>query len=733
MKKLSIVTPCYNDGKDIGRLIDSIYDQDYKNIEMIVVNDGSKDSTKRELAKMQKKYPQLKVIHFTENKGACVARNEGAKIATGDYLSFLPADSKLYPGMARNWVEFLNDNPEYDFYYGGYRITDEEYNELSVYMGDEFDPYFLEVNNYIDGSFPLRKELFEKMAKKNTEYYGYEMGAWDYNIKSLQDWDFWLNAVKWCDAKGHYYADAFFETVQPHAGGLSHDSHIHWIERTNTIKKKFGIPDRKICVSGIGAKFHARNIAKLLNADYKDSVSFKPHKYDMVYMVGFMGNPAETFAYCQGLRVLHWIGSDVLNMKNMKEQADKGNEVAKQNYAKHMNFLFNNIDVHFTEYEFTQKELEAMGIQSRILPLPPKNLYSPMPLPEKFTVAMYDPYVNKTFYNPDLVKGIAKKMKRVKWKFYGDPMIQGKKDNIEHLGKLNSEEMAKMIAESSCLIRLVPHDGLPLGPIEFMTAGRQVITNTDMPYAMKPKSLKEKDVMEAVKLAMKSKLDEKAPQYYTDLCDKEKYKNTIIGLIDYEPQKYWDGRATSWHKIHFEDKDLKDAYILSSEIKELKPESILDIGCGDGKWYPELSKIAKYKGIDFSKELIDYAKETFKEGDFEVKKIEDIKDNYDVMFSFTSLLHIKPEKIKEVIENLKSHCKYLVLIEPITLDQDINTTVGVGPIRTLNPIIIQEQQNNKIISGVKSSFCHEYGKYLTIKKQISLGPRVLMVCEGLLQ
>ncbi|MBI2723274.1 MAG: glycosyltransferase family 2 protein, partial [Bacteroidetes bacterium] len=125
MKTISFITPCYNDGDTIEKLIKSLVDQDLSDIEIIVVNDGSTDNSKIILDGLKEIYP-INIIHFEKNKGACVARNEGAKIAQGKYFSFLPADAILYPGMARVWFNNLEEQPDYDFLYGGYRLIDED-------------------------------------------------------------------------------------------------------------------------------------------------------------------------------------------------------------------------------------------------------------------------------------------------------------------------------------------------------------------------------------------------------------------------------------------------------------------------------------------------------------------------------------------------------------------------------------------------------------------------------
>lgn len=708
---LSFITPNYNDGKTLERMVDSIMDQDYKEVEQIIVDDGSTDDSKEIINKLLKKYPDRLRALFLDHQGACIARNEGAKIAKGQYLSFLPADAFLYPGVARIWVEFLDEHPEYGFLYGGYKFTDDNYHEMYSYLSEEFDPYLLEVTNYIDGSFPIRKELFDNM------------GGWDSSIKSLQDWDFWLNAVKKHGARGYFIRDVFFETTYPHVGGLSFDSANNWIARTDAIKKKYGIPNRKICVTGMGAPFHAKRMAKLLDADYKENPASKPHNYKMIYLIGAYwgmvdGNQSfiipQLFQGTDAMKVMHWVGTDILQLKSSNEQTRK----------QILDWMYNNIDVHLCEFEPTRVELEGLGIKARVVPLPPAIEYVERPLPKKFTIACYLPYVNKAMYNPQLVADVMKRVKGVDWKIFGDPTIIGKKDNVEHCGKV--EDMQSLIDGSSALLRLTVHDGLPITALEFMNAGRQVITNVDIPHVIKPKSLQEKDVITAINKAKKSKLTDEAREYTREVSSHENYKKSVYDLMEYDPKTYWEQRAELWDAIEGTQRDQKEEYIVANEIAKLNPSSLCDVGCGNGKWYEVLKQFG-YTGIDISKTLVEKARQKHPEGEFHALPLENIDTlgkKFDVLFCYTTLLHVKPEKIAEVAEYLRGKAKYLVVVEPVVKP---NPQAIMG--RKLHPSAVNEVKEGKIVFGVESSFVHDYAKYFNVVKMIDLSPRALFVIE----
>ena len=92
-KKVSVIIPAYNSEKYIDRCLESIYGQTYKNIEVIVVDDGSEDNTKLVVDRMSEKI-QIKYI-YQENTGAAGARNHGLQLISGDYVTFCDSDDKL--------------------------------------------------------------------------------------------------------------------------------------------------------------------------------------------------------------------------------------------------------------------------------------------------------------------------------------------------------------------------------------------------------------------------------------------------------------------------------------------------------------------------------------------------------------------------------------------------------------------------------------------------------------
>ncbi len=92
MKKISVIIPVYNTEKYLKRCFDSVIEQDYQNLELVIINDGSKDNSELIIKEYKEKYPNLISYYKKENTGVADTRNFGIEKATGDYIMFLDSD-----------------------------------------------------------------------------------------------------------------------------------------------------------------------------------------------------------------------------------------------------------------------------------------------------------------------------------------------------------------------------------------------------------------------------------------------------------------------------------------------------------------------------------------------------------------------------------------------------------------------------------------------------------------
>src|SRR5471030_677133 len=106
---ISILIPCYNEGENAADTIHAALAQHYPNIEVIAINDGSKDNTAAVLDALAAQDPRLRVLHLAENQGKAVALRMGAIAARSEYLVCIDGDALLAPNTAAYLVAPMLD------------------------------------------------------------------------------------------------------------------------------------------------------------------------------------------------------------------------------------------------------------------------------------------------------------------------------------------------------------------------------------------------------------------------------------------------------------------------------------------------------------------------------------------------------------------------------------------------------------------------------------------------
>ena len=125
---VSIIIPVYNVELYICKCLDSCLSQTYHNIEIIAIDDGSKDNSGLILDMYSQKDSRIKVIHQS-NKGVVIAREEGIKIAKGNYITFVDSDDYIDKDFIEKLV-IQSQQHDCDIVTCGYRIVDENYRLL---------------------------------------------------------------------------------------------------------------------------------------------------------------------------------------------------------------------------------------------------------------------------------------------------------------------------------------------------------------------------------------------------------------------------------------------------------------------------------------------------------------------------------------------------------------------------------------------------------------------------
>jgi glycosyltransferase involved in cell wall biosynthesis len=113
---VSVVIGVYNAERYLAEAIESVLGQDYRPIELIVVDDGSTDGS----GTVAQRYSEVSYLH-QPNGGNGAARNTGIGVATGEYLAFLDADDRFTPGKLTRQMTALEQDPELDLVFGHVR------------------------------------------------------------------------------------------------------------------------------------------------------------------------------------------------------------------------------------------------------------------------------------------------------------------------------------------------------------------------------------------------------------------------------------------------------------------------------------------------------------------------------------------------------------------------------------------------------------------------------------
>tara|TARA_R110000868_G_C10965998_1_gene769103 strand:+ start:399 stop:2435 length:2037 start_codon:yes stop_codon:yes gene_type:complete len=184
---VSVIIPAYNRSQCIRTAIDSVLNQDWKNIEVIVVDDASTDNTVDLINEINDH--RVKLLQRDSNGGAAAARNDGIIASRGEYIALLDSDDKFLPGKIRTQVQALIQSK------GRYRLSCtgltleltseniivEKFHPEPV---DEFISLFMGCDLSPGSTLMAEKKLFD------------EIGYFDTSLRRFEDWDWLIKAVK---------------------------------------------------------------------------------------------------------------------------------------------------------------------------------------------------------------------------------------------------------------------------------------------------------------------------------------------------------------------------------------------------------------------------------------------------------------------------------------------------------------------------------------------------------
>ncbi len=180
---ISVIIPCYKQAEFLPEAVESVIAQTFTNWEVVIVDDGSPDSTGLVADELAEHHPTRRIRAVRQaNAGLARARNAGIERARGSYILPLDADDRIGPTMLERTHRLLEEQPGVAIAYTDVqRFGDEN----DVIRAADFSPTILPAASHLNYCSLYRREVWEAVGGYNANMvYGYE------------DWDFWVGAVE---------------------------------------------------------------------------------------------------------------------------------------------------------------------------------------------------------------------------------------------------------------------------------------------------------------------------------------------------------------------------------------------------------------------------------------------------------------------------------------------------------------------------------------------------------
>jgi glycosyltransferase involved in cell wall biosynthesis len=192
--KISVIIPTYNRSGKLINALNSVLNQTYQQIEIIVVDDNSVDDTELKMKGFCEKVKSIKYIKHHINRGGGAARNTGVSYATGEYIAFLDSDDLWINTKLEEQIKLIIST-DISMVFTGFNMIEELTNKIidKYIVKNLKKPYEkLLFTNYIGttSTILIKKQVFE------------DVGGFNINLSSCQDWDLYLKVSKKYKIKG---------------------------------------------------------------------------------------------------------------------------------------------------------------------------------------------------------------------------------------------------------------------------------------------------------------------------------------------------------------------------------------------------------------------------------------------------------------------------------------------------------------------------------------------------
>ncbi|MCL6263677.1 glycosyltransferase [Craterilacuibacter sp. RT1T] len=196
---VSVIIPAYNHASFVKECLDSVLNEGYPNIEIVIIDDGSQDGTAEQIERWIKDHDHEIPIKFIsqENSGVSKVLNRCIALARGEYILPLASDDGLISGGIASRVNFLNAHHEYGAVFGDCMVVDNVGSK--IFSSGIFEMHGVRKGGYLQSSHQLAKEIIWRWAVPGPvviyrKSYLCSLGGFN-NKRKVEDWDIYLRMV----------------------------------------------------------------------------------------------------------------------------------------------------------------------------------------------------------------------------------------------------------------------------------------------------------------------------------------------------------------------------------------------------------------------------------------------------------------------------------------------------------------------------------------------------------
>lgn len=185
--RVTVIMPAHNAGRYIAQAVASVLDQTYRDLELLVIDDGSTDETGSILSRISD--PRLRVVRLPRNQGLVAALNEGLSRARGEFIARMDADDVMRPGRLEKQVRFLDDHPRIDVVAGFVDLMNPEGETTGTWGTDRATVSEAEIRAMMPRTNCIAHPtvLLRRSALRGARY--------DPRMTEGEDWALWLRLL----------------------------------------------------------------------------------------------------------------------------------------------------------------------------------------------------------------------------------------------------------------------------------------------------------------------------------------------------------------------------------------------------------------------------------------------------------------------------------------------------------------------------------------------------------